>query len=161
MNKEELKVGDLVPLKESVYKNTLSVVTELLTLVQRYQEQDNDPFELENIKKEFIGHLFTFSGYFSQLKCYKGGTHTYLDEVRKRIKAESLEQLISEGTKVTAAGDLVYGTEYYKSRVKLMEDIKSFMIKMDLYQELFQMTFQAIIQSLSNARKEYENSKHS
>lgn len=156
----ELKVGDLVPLKQSLYDNTLVVVEELLKLVKEYRDADLDPYALETIKKEFIGYMFSFAGFFSQIKCYKSDSHTFLSETRKRIKAEALDILLNEGQKVTAAESLVYGTKYYKERVTLLEEIKAFMIKMDLYETLFQSTLQAIIQSLSAARKEMENSKH-
>ena len=40
-----------------------------------------------------------------------------------------------------------------------MENIKEFMIKTELLYDRFEATFNAIIQSYSTARKEYESSK--
>ena len=40
-----------------------------------------------------------------------------------------------------------------------MEDIKEFMIKVELMYDRYDTTFQSIVQSLSTAKKEYENSQ--
>lgn len=158
---ENLKVSDLVNLSKEDYIQTNSITKNLLDLSAEYHNMVDmyDPNQLEIIKRKFDSNMQNLAVYYAKIKKYKGGTHTYLDEVRKKIKGEALEILLSEGHKVTSAETLVYKTEYYVKRINLMEDIKEFMIKTELFYERFEYTFNAIIQSYSTARKEFENSK--
>jgi len=158
---DSLKVSDLVPLSKDNYTNTSICLKVLASLAKEYHEMSDmyDPYELERIKRAFDSEMQNLSVHYAAVKKFKGNQHVYLDEVRKRVKAEALELLLDEGVKITAAGDLVYKSEYYTKRISLMEDIKEFMIKVELLYERYNMTFQSIIQSLSSAKKEYENSK--
>ncbi|MAX51555.1 MAG: hypothetical protein CMH22_06205 [Methylophaga sp.] len=157
----ELKVSDLVPLSESTYKNAYECLGKLKKLAAEYHNMTDiyDPYELERIKRAFDSQMQMLSVSYAALKKFKGSQHVYLDEVRKRVKAEALEALLDEGVKVTAAGDLVYKSKYYTDRIALMEDIKEFMIKVELMYDRYDTTFQSIVQSLSTAKKEYENSQ--
>ena len=118
-----------------------------------------DPNQLEIIKRKFDSQMQHLSTYYAKIKKFKGGQHVYLDEVRKKIKGEALQLLLDEGHKVTSAETLVYKTDYYVKRINLMENIKEFMIKTELLYDRFEATFNAIIQSYSTARKEFENTK--
>lgn len=158
---EKLKVSDLVPLTEQDYMETKNILKNLRELSNEYYDMSDlyDPNQLEIIKRKFDRELQNLATYFAKIKKFKGGTHTYLDEVRKRIKGEAIQMLLDDGSKVTSAESLVYSTKYYKDRVALMENIKEFMIKTELLYERYEYTFNAIIQSLSAARREFENNK--
>lgn len=157
----ELKVSDLVSISREDYINTNNITNNLLELSKEYHNMVDmyDPNQLEIIKRKFDGYMQSLSVYYAKMKKFKGSQHVYLDEVRKKIKAEALQQLLDDGHKVTSAESLVYKTEYYVKRINLMEDIKEFMIKTELLYERFEATFNAIIQSYSTARREYENNK--
>lgn len=157
----ELKVSDLVPLSESSYTNTTKCLSILKGLAGEYHDMTDmyDPYELERIKRAFDAEMQNLSVHYAAIKKFKGNQHVYLDEVRKRVKAEALEMLLDEGKKITAAGDLVYKSKYYTDRIALMENIKEFMIKVELLYDRYSTTFQSIVQSLSAAKKEYEASK--
>lgn len=158
---EQLKVSDLIDLSQEDYLETNKILSNLLNLSKEYHNMTDmyDPNQLEIIKRKFDSQMQHLSPYYAKIKKFKGGTHTYLDEVRKKIKGEALQLLLDEGHKVTSAETLVYKTEYYFKRINLMENIKEFMIKTELLYERFEYTFNAIIQSYSTARKEFENNK--
>lgn len=158
---EKLKVTDLVNLTEEDYTSTSACLKELKSLSNEYYQMSDlyDPFYLEEIKRKFDNKMQTLAVKYAKVKKFKGSQHVYLDEVRKKIKAQSLKILLDEGVKVTAASDLVYDSDYYTTRISLMEDIKEFMIKTEELYERYNTTFQAIVQSLSTAKKEFENSK--
>lgn len=158
---ENLKVSDLIPLSKEDYVQTNTLLVKLSDLSSQYHNMTDfyDPNQLEIIKRQFDGYMQRLAVCYSKIKKFKGSQHVFLDEVRKKIKGEALEILLNEGVKITAAEPLVYKSEYYTSRIALMEDIKEFMIKTELLYERFEATFQSIIQSYSTARKEFENSK--
>jgi len=158
---ESLKVSDLIDLTKEDYVNTNSILNNLLSLSKEYHEMADmyDPNQLEIIKRKFDSQMQHLSTYYAKIKKFKGSQHVYLDEVRKKIKGEALQLLLDEGYKVTSAETLVYKTDYYVKRINLMENIKEFMIKTELLYDRFEATFNAIIQSYSSARKEFDNSK--
>lgn len=157
----ELKVSDLVPLSRGTYTTTSKIIKELQELSGEYHNMSDmyDPHALEVIKRAFDSKLQLLAVQYAAIKKFKGNQHVYLDEVRKRIKAEALKKLLDEGVKVTAADSLVYKSEYYIKRVALMEDIKEFMILTEEMYSRFDSTFHSIVQSQSWAKKEFENSK--
>lgn len=158
---EELKVSDLVHLKQNTYIEATQTLKELANLSSEYHNMSDmyDPHQLESIKRKFDSFMQNLAVHYAAIKKYKGNQHVYLDEVRKRVKAEALQRLLDEGTKITAADSLVYKSKYYIKRVTLMEDIKEFMIKVEELYNRYDKTFQSIVQSLSSAKKEFENSK--
>jgi hypothetical protein len=158
---EKLKVSDLIDLSQEDYLSTNSILNNLLALSKEYHSMVDmyDPNQLEIIKRKFDSQMQHLSPYYAKIKKFKGGQHVYLDEVRKKIKGEALQILLDEGSKVTSAETLVYKTDYYVKRINLMENIKEFMIKTELLYDRFESTFNAIVQSLSSARKEFENNK--
>lgn len=158
---ENLKVSDLVNLSKEDYLQTNILINNLLSLSNEYHNMVDmyDPNQLEIIKRKFDNQMQHLSPYYAKIKKFKGSQHVYLDEVRKKIKGEAMQLLLDEGQKVTSAETLVYKTDYYVKRVNLMEDIKEFMLKTELLYERFEYTFNAIIQSYSTAKKEYDVSK--
>lgn len=158
---EKLKVSDLVDISKEDYIATNNIIKILKDLSNQYHTMTDfyDPHQLEIIKRQFDSQMQSLAVYYAKIKKFKGSSHTYLDEVRKKIKGEALDILLSEGVKVTSAESLVYKTDYYVKRINLMEDIKEFMIMTELMYDRFDSTFNSIIQSYSTAKKEYENSK--
>lgn len=158
---DNLKVSDLVNLTQEDYLQTNTILNNLLTLSKEYHNMIDmyDPNQLEIIKRKFDSQMQHLSPHYAKIKSFKGSQHVYLDEVRKKIKGEALQILLDEGQKVTSAETLVYKTDYYIKRINLMENIKEFMIKTELLYERFEATFNAIIQSYSTARREYESNK--
>lgn len=158
---EKLKVSDLVDLTVDDYKDTNAVLSNLKILSAEYHNMVDmyDPNQLEIIKRKFDSQMQHLSPHYAKIKKFKGSQHVYLDEVRKKIKGEALQLLLDAGEKITAAETLVYKTPYYVDRITLMENIKEFMIKTELLYERFEYTFNAIVQSLSTARKEFENNR--
>ena len=127
---EKLKVSDLIDLSQEDYINTNGILNKLLSLSKEYHDMTDmyDPNQLEIIKRKFDSQMQHLSTYYAKIKKFKGGQHVYLDEVRKKIKGEALQLLLDEGYKVTSAETLVYKTDYYVSRINLMENIKEIMI---------------------------------
>lgn len=158
---EKLKVSDLIDLAVEDYQTTNSILGSLMELSAEYHNMVDmyDPHQLEIIKRKFDSYMQHLAVHYAKIKKFKGSSHTYLDEVRKKIKGEALQMLLDEGQKVTSAESLVYKTKYYTDRINLMENIKEFMIKTELLYERFEYTFNSIIQSLSTAKKEMEASK--
>ena len=158
---EELKVSDLVNLSREDFLETKRILKNLISLSNDYHSMDDmyDPNQLEIIKRKFDREMQHLAPKFAKVKKFKGSSHTYLDDVRKKIKGEALQILLDEGAKITSAETLVYKSKYYIDRVNLMEDIKEFMISVELMYERFDTTYNSIIQSLSSAKKELENSR--
>jgi len=158
---EDLKVSDLVNLKKEDFVQTKNILKSLALLSEEYHLMEDmyDPNQLEIIKRNFDREMQHLATYFSKVKKFKGSSHTYLDDVRKKIKGEALQILLDEGAKITSAETLVYKSKYYLDRVNLMEDIKEFMINVELMYERYDTTYNSIVQSLSTAKKEIENSK--
>lgn len=158
---EKLKVSDLVDISKEDYIATNNIIKILKDLSGQYHTMTDfyDPHQLEIIKRQFDSQMQSLAVYYAKIKKFKGSSHTYLDEVRKKIKGEALDILLSEGVKVTSAESLVYKTDYYVKRINLMEDIKEFMIMTELMYDRFDSTFNSIIQSYSTARKEFDNSR--
>jgi hypothetical protein len=156
-----LKVSDLINLSERDYIDTNTLLKQLQELSSEYHNMVDmyDPHQLEIIKRKFDGYMQSLAVHYARIKKFKGSQHVYLDEIRKKIKGEALQILLDQGQKVTSAETLVYKTEYYTQRINLMENIKEFMLKTELLYDRYEYTFNAIIQSLSTARKEMEANK--
>lgn len=157
--KQKLRVSDIVPFDKHTYEETHKTIKELDNLAKEYRGCYDNPHELERIKREFLGYLSYFATLYAKVKPFKGSTHVYLDEQRKRCKAECIEILLSEKFSATNAANIVYSHPYYVERIRLMEDIKQFFILTENLYELYNMTFNSIVQSISVASKEMHNTK--
>lgn len=158
------KVTDLVPsLRESTISELKDSIKKLTDLSSVYQKSSDisDPYFLENIKKEFDGYMQRMATLFSKIKKYKGAQHVYLEDVRKKVKSEVLVKLMSEprNLKITQAEVYLYTDEEYIEKIKLVESLREFMINVELMYERFEITYNAIIQSQSLVKREYEQSK--
>lgn len=158
------KVTDLVPsLKEDTLKELRATIKTLLTISERYQKSGDisDPFLLEELKKEFDSYMQRMATLYSKTKKYKGSQHVYLEDIRKKIKSEVLIRLMGapSNMKITQAEVVVYSDEEYVEKITLLENLREFMINVELMYERFETTYNAIIQSQSIVKKEYEQSK--
>jgi hypothetical protein len=162
MEEKKLKVSDLIRLKESDVKQLQESLLRVDALTKEYYESIElfDVISLEGLKRRFIGELQYLTTMYSKTKCYKNDTHTYLNEVRKRVKGETFSLLLSEGKKTTMASELVYSHPYYVERLKLIEDLIEFFIRVEYLHTQACSTLQAIIQSVSLAGKEQQQANH-
>ena len=126
MAENKLKVSDLVDFKEADYKLGKSTIKELKELSNEYSNSTDstDPNELDLIKRKFISHMATLTQVYSKVKAFKGANHSYLEDSRKQFKAEAYLKLRDEGVGSTEANTTVYGTEYFKERIELMEKLR-------------------------------------
>ena len=146
---KELKVNDVVPgFSEKLRNEIISTIKVLDELSTRYLNME-DPFELYNLKKHFNAHLQRFATLFSQVKIFKGSQHVYLEEERKRLKAETFEILKTKGVNKTEAEKLVYAEAYYIERLDMIRNVAKLLIKTELLYDRYDQTLQCIIQSIS------------
>lgn len=155
---EQLRVSDLIPFNEESYQEILSTIEVLSALTEDYRNTYHLE-KLETIKREFNAYLERFAVLYSQTKAYKGDTHTYLSEHRKRFKGETMKILLDEGYNSTSADKIVYSHPYYVKRLNLLEDITEFFIRTEELYTRFNYTLQCIVQSISVASKEKTNTK--
>lgn len=156
----KLKVTDILPLSEA-FMEKIGKSTKKLKKLEREYEETQDLVNLERIKKEFLSQLQYFATLYSKTKAFKGSNHTYLEHEFKQLKAETLEVIMEDGTKVTAADKLVYYHKYYQERKELMMKIIQFLIKVELLYDHFSQTLKCIVQSISVEGKEFANQKYS
>lgn len=161
MSDIKLKVSDLLPFDESDFLELKELIDSMMSLTEDYIElsETNSIEELERLKKEFIGKMQRYTVLYAKVKRFKGSTHTFLDEQRKRVKSQAIQILLDEGKNSTNANNLVYASNYYVDRVDLMENIKGFFIKVDELHKQFEGTIKAIAQSISvqSKDKNYSN----
>ena len=156
---EQLKVSDLIPFEQESYQEIIATIKVLSNLTEEYR-QTYSLDKMETIKREFNAYLERFAVLYSQTKAYKGDTHTYLSEHRKRFKGETMDILMNkDGYNATAAEKLVYSHPYYTKRLDLLEDITEFFIRTELLFDRYNVTLQSIIQSISVASREKSNTK--
>jgi hypothetical protein len=160
MAEEKLTVSSLISFSKDTYTEILDCIKILSGLTQEYRETDNLD-ALEKIKREFNAHLERYATLYSQTKKYKGDTHTYLSEHRKRFKGETMKLLIDEGLAVTAADKLIYAHPHYVKRLNLLEDITEFFIRTEELFQMYNTILQSIVQSISVQSKQFSNSKSS
>lgn len=146
--KPKLRVGDIIPFKESVKDDIISTMKVLDQLSLDYTKLE-DPFTLDQLKRDFNAHLQRFAVLYSKVKVFKSSNHTYLEEARKRIKSEALSQMVNRKIPITTAKELVYSDDYYMERLDLIEEIMKVFIRTELVYERYSQTLQCIIQSVS------------
>lgn len=159
---EKLKVSDVVPLKESDVVLIESSLLRLAKITKEYTESSSllGVEYLDELKRRYVGELHYYNTIFCKVKCFKGSDHVFCSEQRKMIKSEGIKQLIASGVKQTYASDAVYSTDFYKSRITLLQQIIELFIKCENLWDFHNSTLQAIIQSISIASKEQQQSKH-
>lgn len=159
-NREEIKVSDLINFRESDTKSITDSLKVLQDISLEYRNVD-DTHSLEDIKKRLNAELQYFATLYSKVKVYKGSNHTYLEDVLKTIKGETISHLLNENVRITAAEQLYYNQPYYKNRLEVILKLKGFFIKVEELYNIYNGTLQCVIQSISVASKEMQNSKMS
>lgn len=153
-----IKVSDIIDLSNKTIENMDATIKRLKELTDDYYRSD-DITSLEKIKREFVSQLQYMASLFSHVKKYKGSNHTYLESAIKRIKAEAIDILMANGSKVTVAEREVYAHPYYTDRMAVAEQLIRLFIKFELLYDQFSATLQCIVQSISVANKDYSNQK--
>jgi hypothetical protein len=157
---ENLKTSDIIDFKESDFKKITDSLKILEEISKEYRRTD-DVHGLEDIKKRLNAELQFFASLYAKVKVYKGTNHTYMEDVLKGIKSETINRLLDSNVKVTAAEQLYYTQPYYKNRLEVLLKIKGFFIKVEELFNIYNGTLQCVIQSISVASKEMQNSKMS
>ena len=155
---ENLKTSDIINFKESDFKKITDSLKILEEISKEYRRTD-DVHGLEDIKKRLNAELQFFASLYAKVKVYKGTNHTYMEDVLKGIKSETINRLLDSNVKVTAAEQLYYTQSYYKNRLEVLLKIKGFFIKVEELFNIYNGTLQCVIQSISVASKEMQNSK--
>lgn len=159
MNSNKITVNDIIPLKESFFAEVKTQISVLNDIVQEYNNSESLHY-LEDIKKRFNSELQYFTTLYSKTKTYKGSNHTYLEGELKEIRSVALHLIMSEqGVNITTAERLLPAFPYYKERKDLITKIVSFFIKVEELYKRYEVTLQAIIQSVSIAGKDFANSQ--
>jgi hypothetical protein len=158
----EIKVSDIVDFTEKDFTETKTVIQNLMKLTENYIKMGDigDLDGLERIKRDFIGYLQRYTVLYSKVKRYKGSSHTYLEEARKRAKAIAIKDLIDGGMNATNAKNTVYDSDIYLAHQKALASIGAFFIKVEELYGQFDKTLRAIIQSISVQSKEKSYLNH-
>ena len=161
---ENLKVSDLVDFREQDYNLALAEMKSLDELCAEYStltKGQKIPDELEALKGKFVSHMSTLTDIYSKVKAFKGSNHTFLEDARKQFKAEAIIRLRDEGVRATEANNIVYASEYYKKRVRLMEKLKNFFINVDEKHDFYTNVLSYLSQTISIVSKDYEFNRYS
>ena len=116
----------------------------------------SDPLSLESLKRKLIGELSSFAELYAFVRSYKSGTHSYVEEERKSLKARCIKNMTEVSH--TKAAELVYDSEAYKAGIRKVEDIRAYFLKVEMKYDIYTRTLDAIIQSTSIAYKEKSQS---
>lgn len=162
MEKEKLKVSDVIPLSEQTVKDISFSLARLADIAKDYYaaDEDCDVLLLEKLKRSLLGELQYINTLYSKTRRFKGESFTYLSEQRKALKSASIKILMDGGMKISAAEVFVYDSEYYKERITLMNELVQFFLKTEHLIEHYNNVVHSIIQSVSIAGKERSQSIH-
>lgn len=125
-------------------------IKSLDALVKSYKDM-YDPTIMEATKRELIIRLTRFSTKYAELKGYKSGSHVYMEDYRKQLKAECLKEMEESHSK---ALDLVYAYPKYVEGVKLIEGWRQFFLKVEARYDMYNRFLDALIQSTSISQRE-------
>lgn len=155
---EKLKVSDLVDFQEADYHLGNSTIKVLSEKSKEYSlmRGNINPIALDELKREFMGHMFVLTEVYSKVKAYKSSNHSYLEDARKKYKAEAFKILRDGGKNVTEADKVVYAHPYFVERQDLMEKMRQFFIKIEELHQYFSTVLQLIQQTVSIVSKEWE-----
>jgi hypothetical protein len=157
-----MRVNDITSYTEEKYKATKSTLKSLSEMSGKYYNGVDGVHNLEELKRTFMATLEYLATQYAEVRGYKSSTHVYLEEQRKRLKAESVEKMMAEqGLKRTIAENSVYAYQYYKDGVDLIEELKKFFLRVELLYDHYSRVLDAIIQSISIASKDFYQNKNS
>lgn len=124
-------------------------------LSKNYYSNVLDLVSLEELKRKLLSELQYYTELVARVKTYKAGQTGYLEEHRKRIKSEAIDEMVTnKNIKKTTAELTVYNDELYKAKLKELEKLRTFFIKAEDLQKHFNRVLDAVIQSISVAAKE-------
>lgn len=154
----ELKVSNLVDFSKEDYNIGINTIKTLSGLANDYSAMRGNisPIALDELKREFVGHMFSLTEVYSKVKAFKSSNHSYLEDARKKYKAEAFKMLRDEGKNVTEADKTVYAYPYFVERQELMEKTRQFFIRIEEMHQHFTAVLQLIQQTVSIASKEWE-----
>lgn len=153
---KKLKVSDLVTYPEQYFIQVKNILLKLKELSKQYVEMDNlyDLEGLERIKRDMTAQLEFLAEHHARTKKFKTGGD-YLEEVRKFIKAEAIALKVEEeGISINQAEKVVYEYPYYTDKVKLMEAVKAFFIKVEIMYRHYQDVLSSVVQSIASGKKD-------
>ena len=171
----QLRVSDLVDFHEGDYKLGKNTIVELDKLCNQYSSMMGitNPTDLDELKRKFVAQMSTLTEIYAKVKAFKGANHTYLEDARKQFKSEAFsivrlgyteeidgKEVIHDSVGTTEANTIVYASTYYKERLALMEDIKTFFIRVDEKHQHYTNVIQLIVQTISIVSKDYEYSRY-
>lgn len=154
----DLKVSDLVDYPEKNFSQVKDCLVKLKELTEVYTTMDSlyDLEGLERLKRDMIAQLEFLAEQYSKVKKYKTGGD-YLEETRKFLKSQAIVLLVNESdSKVSnnQAEKEIYAYPYYKDRVDLMQNIKSYFIKVELMFNIYKDVLDSVRQSISLCKKD-------
>lgn len=154
----ELKVSDLVNFRVEDHELGKVTIDSLSKIAKEYSimRGNINPIALDELKREFMGHMFVLTEVYSKVKAFKSSNHSYLEDARKKYKAEAFIMLRKEGKNVTEADKVVYAHPYFVERQDLMEKMRQFFIKIEELHQYFSTVLQLIQQTVSIVSKEWE-----
>lgn len=157
---EVIKVTDLIDFKEKYFQEITDCLNNMEKISKEYRKTD-DTYGLELIKKNLNAELQYLATLYSRVKVYKSSNHTYMEDVVRAVKSETIKRLMDEGVKITAAEQMYASQPFYQDRLQVILKVKQFFIKVEELYDRYNATLQCIIQSISVASKEMQNSKSS
>jgi cell fate (sporulation/competence/biofilm development) regulator YlbF (YheA/YmcA/DUF963 family) len=165
MANTDLKVSDLILFSEDDFKELKLHIDGMSKLIESYGDTNTQDLEgLEDIKKSMIGKMQRFTELYAKVRAYKGSSHEYLDEQRKRFKSQAIKRMMDEPDmkkSITKAKELVYDYPFYVERYELTESIRKFFIKVDELHSYYNDVLRAITQTISVGAKEKGYTNHS
>lgn len=154
--KKKLVVSDLVKYPEKFFIEIKDILTKLKDLSEDYVTMDNlyDLEGLETIKRKMTAQLEFLAEHHARTKKFKTGGD-YLEETRKFVKSEAIALIVErESISINQAEKVVYQDSYYLERVKLMENVKAFFIKVEVMYKHYQDVLSSVVQSVSSGKKD-------
>lgn len=166
MNTQELatlKVEDFLYLSEKRWealKKEIFESIEKLNILTSTYESVSDLVTLEELKREFNSNLGYLGTLYAITKTYKGSNHTYLETALKQLKARTIELMLTEKSKnITSAEKMYYIHPNYVEKLQKINKLMKFFIEVEIKYERFSGTLQCVIQSVSVARGDFNNTK--
>src|SRR5699024_1329833 len=140
-------------------KGCMLLIDELDKLVEQYSEippDSTDILSMERIKRQMTPKLQRYAVYYSKIRAHFEN-NTYLNGLRKQVKAEAIDYLIKNGNGVTTASAerQVYSSDYYMERYELILVIRERFLLIDEKYRRYNQVERALAQSISVLNKEY------
>lgn len=166
MNKQEieaLKVDGAIYMNQKRFDLLCGQILETVEKLQNMSETYEhlwDIESLEKLKREYNSTLQYFGTLYANTKVYKGPNHTYLETAVKKLKSQTIGLIEETGKSMTAAEKLYVNHPHFEQWFPNINNLIKFFIEVEVKYERFSGTLQCIIQSVSVARGDFNNSKN-